>query len=350
MFSVVINSHAINITKGFSKEPLQLKGVNNTKLDSVFQDAKNYPLTSLLIVKDGYLIGENYYQKNKKETLQNICSASKTVIGVLIGIAIKKGYIQSVDDPIARYLKNLPTNWNAEKNKIQIKHLLSMTSGLSWNNDDYNMLYKSKDPLHYILSKPLQSSPAEVFNYDVSAYILSAIISEVSGLSADSFAQINLFDKLGISNTEWEKLGNFTLGYSGLRMLPEDMAKIGQFMLQNGFTGIDSLLPEYWMNEMSNNQTKNGIGSSVDGMGNATNGGYGFMCWLAEKNSVQFFWAGGFGGQRIIVVPDKKLVVVMTASIDKPFWLPRTIHLKKSIDQDKTLLNFFTDKILTCFE
>lgn len=350
ILSQFVNSFAVDITKDLQRAPSLLNGVDYSKLDFVLQNSKKHPLTSMLIVKDGYLLSENYYDNNKKETLHNVCSVSKTVIGLLIGISVKKNYINSVNDPISSYLKALPDNWDADKNKIQLNHLLSMTSGLSWNNDDYNIIYKSKNPLHYILSKPLQASPSEVFNYDVSAYILSAILNEVSGLSADSFACKHFFNLLGITNTKWETLGNYTLGYNGLSITSEEMAKIGQFMLQKGFTGTDSLLPEYWMDEMSQNQAKNGIGASIEGMGDATVGGYGFMCWLARKNSVRFFWAGGFGGQRIIVVPDKKLVVVMTASINKSFWMPQTMYWKKMIDQDRNLLNFFNNEILACFE
>lgn len=351
IFSQFVSSFAIDISNGLQSTSLQLSGVDYAKFDKVVKHSKKTPrLTSLIVVKNGYLLSENYYGKNRKETLQDVCSASKTVIGLLIGVAIKKGYINSVDDPVSNYLKVLPQKWDTEKNNIQIKHLLSMTSGLSWSNDDYDSVFNSKNPLHYILSKPLQSKPSETFNYDMSAYILSAVLSEVSAMRADSFAQRNFFDKLGIINTTWESLDKYTLGFTGLSIMPGDMAKIGQFMLQNGFTGTDSLLPEYWINEMSQNQAKNGIGGSADGMGDATDGGYGFMCWLAKKNSVRFFWAGGFGGQRIIVVPDKKLVVVMTASTDKPFLMTYNRYMKKMNDQDRNLLNFFSNEILSCFE
>ncbi|HEX2956062.1 MAG TPA: serine hydrolase [Chitinispirillaceae bacterium] len=351
IFLIVNNSIAINISEGFKSAPSQLNDVNYTILNNVIHDSKNFSrLTSLIIVKDGYLLCENYYGKSKKETLQNVCSVSKTVIGLLIGMSVKKGNIHDVDDPLSAYLKTLPENWNEDKNKIQIKHLLSMTNGLTWNESDYDIVFETKEPLQYILSKPLQSKPSETFNYDMSAYTLSAIVSEVSGMSANDFARKNFFGKLGITRTNWDTLGSYTLGFSGLSIMPYDMAKIGQFMLQNGFTGADSLLPEQWMEHMSQNQAKNGIGASAEGIGDATEGGYGYMCWLAKKNSVRFFWAGGFGGQRIIVVPDKKLVVVMTASIDKPFWMPQTRYWKKSNDQDRNLLNFFTNRILPAFE
>lgn len=343
-------SFAVDISKGLQRELEKIDGVCYGKLDSALQNAEKIKnLTSLIIVKDGYIISENYYGKNKKETLQDVFSASKTVIGLLTGIAVKENYIRSVDDPMASYLKTLPSNWDTDKKTIQIRHLLSMTNGLSWNEDDYDGLFNSEDPLNYVLSKPLQSKPSELFNYDVSAFILSAILSQISETSSDSFVQKYLFDKLGISGTKWEMLGSYVVGFNGLSIRPEDMAKIGQFMLQNGFTGTDSLLPDNWMDEMSKNQVKNGIGSSADGMGDATDGGYGYTCWLARKDTVSFFWAGGFGGQRIIVVPEKQLVVVMTASIDKPFLRSPKRHWKKMDDQDRNLLNFFTNKILGCF-
>ncbi|MBN1758034.1 MAG: serine hydrolase [Chitinispirillaceae bacterium] len=324
--------------------------VNTAALKIVCEKAeKKRCLTSIFIVEDGTVLCEHYRHENIWKNPQDICSAAKTVIGLLVGIAVKKGCIQSIEDPVSHYLPDVPDNRDGRKNEIRINHLLTMTSGLEWSNDDYKALEVSNDPLQYVLSKPLTSLPSERFNYDVSAFLLSAILEKACGRRTDRFAEKNLFEPLGISTAKWDSLGEYTVGYNGLHLLPEDMVKLGLFMLQNGCIGADSLLPSDWMNEMSRNQVKNGIGASIDGMGVAEEGRYGYMCWVAWKGTTRFYWAGGFGGQRIIMVPEKKLVVVMTAWVQRRVWMFRQSYWKKAAQQDRDLLNFFINEILAAF-
>ncbi len=340
----------IVIAGGFPAASPSLQGVNYTALEHMVEGVQRKSgLTSLVILHDGYLVAEKYYRKSCGESRHDVCSVAKTVTGLLVGIAIKKGYLKDVNDPVAEYLPVLSEDRDKRKRQIAIHHLLSMTSGLAWENDDYKKLMKAEDPLRFVLSRPLLSVPSEKFNYDVSAYVLSALLSRVSGMRADSFAQKNLFDPLGIEGVAWDTIGAYTTGYTGLRMTSRDMAKIGQFMLQSGFTGTDSLLPNNWIPEMAVNRAKNGIGASAEGIGAAEDGGYGYACWVARRGTVRFFWAGGYGGQRIIIVPDKKLVVVMTASLLRPLWMPPRRYQKKMMDQDRNLLDFFTTQLLPCF-
>jgi CubicO group peptidase (beta-lactamase class C family) len=167
---------ANDLSKQWQAPPSALESVDSTRLKRALKNTDKYPgLRSLLIVKDGFLVSENYFKKIDKDDTHEICSAAKTFIGVLIGIAIKQNYISDVNDPISKYLKKLPSGWDNQKDSITIKHLLSMTSGLEWTESDYDKLYESSDPVNYILSKPLIAKPGEKFNYDVSAYILSSI-------------------------------------------------------------------------------------------------------------------------------------------------------------------------------
>lgn len=330
-----------------SPPPSVLENIDSKNLKSALDNAQKFKgLKSLLIVKNGYLISENYFKKTDKNDTHNVFSVSKTLIGILIGIAIKQEFIADVNDPISKYLKKLPSDWNDKKDSITIKHLLSMTSGLEWTDEDYDKLYESSDPAEYVLSKPLISKPGEKFNYDVSAYLLSSILTEATGMTADSFARENVFIPLDIRSTEWLSIGKYTAGFTDFFIKPADMAKIGQLILQNGFNGKDSLLPDQWIASLSDKQVRNGIGHSLDNMGGVTDGSYGYLCWIAWKEKLKFFWAGGFGGQRIIVVPDKNLVVVMTASTDKPVFRSWKSHFTKCDQQDQDLLDYFVKDIL----
>ena len=344
---------AVDLSKPLQTPSSPLNDVDSVALKHAIGKAADYPgLTSLLIVKNGYLISENYFKQARRESVQKVCSVSKTFIGISIGIAVKQGYIAGIDDPISRYLKKLPANWDEQKNRITIRHLLSMTNGLEFSDDpgheDYHELLKANDPVLYVLSKPMAAEPGEKFNDDPSAFLLSAIITDVTGMSALDFARTWIFRPLKFGKRKWRSIGGCTAGMNGLSIRPLDMAKFGQLLLQNGFNGKDSLLPSGWVKEMSSGQSKNGIGAFRNNMGTVIDANYGLMCWIARMNDLNFFWAMGSGGQRMLVIPQKRMVVVMTASMKQSFFMSKRRFTEKRFCQERDLLQFFIDHILPC--
>ena len=315
--------------------------IDPAQLDTALNNASNYPgLRSLLIVRNGYLVSENYYADADKETLHPVHSASKSFIGALTGMAIEQSYIQSIDDPVSRYLGRHLDAWSEEKEQITIQHLLSMTNGLGWTDEDYGAFFESSEPVSIPLAKPMVAKPGKKFNYDISSFLLSAIIQETTGMSAYDFAQKHLFSAHGYGKVEWLTQGEYTLGFGGLSLRSRDMAKFGQLMIQGGFDGKKRLLSEHWVKEAAKPQVKTGEGlPPKERAGDVTECNYGHMYWLGWDDDLAFYWAGGLGGQRIICVPQKNLVVVMTAYVP-PFSEMEAEDWQKADEQDRALLNY----------
>lgn len=335
----------------WNTETPESQQIDKARLDTALNNAEEYPeLRSLLIIRNGYLVSENYYANADADRLHLVHSAAKSLTGILTGIAIEQDYIQSVEDPISKYLNTHLDIWPAEKEQIKIKHLLSMTNGLEWSDEFYDEFFESADPAGVALSKPMAEVPGEKFNYDVSAYLLSVIIQDATGMSAYDFAEKNIFIPYDFGEVIWGSLGEYTMGFGDLYIRPQDMAKLGLLMIQEGLYNNEQLINKAWIKDAVIPQVKTGNGlPSVDTVGDISEINYGYMLWLGWKDEVAFYWAGGLGGQRIICVPEKNLVVVMTAYVP-PLSEMDAEDWQKAEEQDVALLSFFVNDILPAIQ
>jgi CubicO group peptidase (beta-lactamase class C family) len=193
-------------------------------LDAI--DEKILRIDSVLVVHNGYIVTEKYYPPYKQDTMHGLQSVTKSVVSALIGIAIQEGYINSVDDAVLDYYPERTfENDDALKRSITLEHLLTMSSGLAW---DWEKMVSSRDWVGYTLDQPMVSEPGREFYYSSgSAHVLSAIIQEASGMNTLDFAQLYLFDPLGISDIRWKTdLDGIPKGGWGMGMTPRDMAKL----------------------------------------------------------------------------------------------------------------------------
>ena len=287
----------------------------------------DHKIHSILIVKEGKLVFEEYFSGYKfyngpftaydGETKHDLASVTKSFTSALVGIAIDQGFIQSVDQKVFSFFPEYNDLNNEEKDKITIEHLLTMTSGLEWDestypytdprNDLYQIWYEA-DPIEFILEKPIVTEPGTQFHYSSSSTnVLGEIIQKTTGMRADDFCKENLFTPLKIDDYKWSELLNDVLYTSGdLKLRPRDMAKLGDLYLNNGVWGGEHILSESWIAEST--------GSFI-----AANSkwDYGYQWWLSnyEINSEQIksFAAKGWGGQNIVVFPSLDMVVVTTA-------------------------------------
>lgn len=284
---------------------------------------------SLLIVKNNKLVYENYFSgtdeiSGKKlgyithtmNDLHDCRSISKSVTSSCIGIAIKKGLIKNIDEPIAQYFPEYADYFDIIKKEITIKHLLTMTAGFEWNEDiSYRdpknselRMDLSNDPIKYILSRPIVSQPGTKWNYNGGqTQLLSQIIHKVSGLTLEKFAETNLFDPLGISKYEWLTLKkNMPAAASGLRLRSRDFLKIGLLYMNDGQWQNKQIMDEEW--------TKTSLSTVVK---RQMDKGYGFQFWTDVKTvnnkSLHISEAKGNGGQRIFLCKELNLLVVITA-------------------------------------
>lgn len=279
-----------------------------TSIDDIYEIASHKKnIRSLIIVSDNDIVAERYFQRYTSDSLDHLRSATKSVMSLLIGIAIDQGIIESVDETIDKYLKEVPK----DKQQIKIKHLLNMTSGISWDEgigyNDNNRMVDSGNPFEHMMNLPMASTPGTNWEYSTGdIHLLSVVLSEASKMSTREFADTYLFGPLGIDDLEWQTFGDgYTSGGSRLQLKPLDMLKIGVMCMNRGmYNGQRIISPDY-LNESTGVRyvfnTKNEIEE-----------GYGYGWWTINVDGISAFMASGYGGQTIAVIPDLKLTIVVT--------------------------------------
>lgn len=273
-------------------------------------------LESFLIIKDQKLVLEEYFYGYNRTQLHPIHSCTKSIISVLLGIALERHKTIDVNKPVFDFFPEYNPIKTPEKESITLKHVLTMTSGLP-DEDDFE-IHDPDDLVKQLLNQPLVTVPGEKFKYNNNGTnLLGCIIYTLENKQADEFARDVLFNKLGIVDFYWEKENGVLHCHSDLQMRPADMAKIGLLVLNNGYWNGESIVPKEWI-EMS---TKPHAAESefFD---------YGYQWWYRSKKNKSWwnnpiagskdehdmFLALGYGGQFIMVVRDLNMVIVTTSS------------------------------------
>jgi CubicO group peptidase (beta-lactamase class C family) len=282
------------------------------KLDGIFFDAGlNSNLRCLIIYKTDHIIREKYFHPGDSLAPHDVRSVTKSVMATLIGIAIDKGIIISENQKIGDYLRNYIISIDSTKANIKIGNLLSMTSGLAGDEltdqGEYNIWISAADQLSYTLNKPMINTPGAYFNYNNgTAHLTSAILSQASGMTTIEYANQNLFKPLGIDTPPWEVVKRaLNNGASGLSLTPSDMLKIGKLYLNNGVFDGTQIVSKEWITKATTFKIST---HNIEPFGPE----YGYFWWIGIKNNHKYFFANGYGGQFIVVVPDIELVVVAT--------------------------------------
>ena len=265
------------------------------------------------IAKNGKLVFETYCRSTEdRDSFGHIQSATKSITSLLFGIVRSEGYIDSPDETLYSIIpEKFP--FDQIKQSITCRHLLSMTSGLSFDNDVFSLeIYADKpnDPIKHILNKPLYADPGEQFYYrDCDPHLVSYVIQKLTGKTEEKWAKERLFDPLGIKDYYWDSdHTGTTTGAYGLHLKPRDMAKIGQMVLDNGRWNGSQIVDPAWIEVSTQKQVATQFQTEpylYD---------YGYYWWILPK--WQAFTASGHGGNFIFIVPGKNLVVVMTSMPD----------------------------------
>ena len=281
-------------------------------LDAAAKAANDVPrLHSLLVSKRGELLLEHYSKGISPTRLANIKSASKSVISALVGIAIDRGIIPSVKQPIETYFPELfKTEKNVSKKSITIEDLLTMQSGLeSTSNRNYGAWVLSPNWVRYALTRPLTSVPGTRMQYSTgNTHLLSAILTQATKKNTWQFAQDALAKPLGFTLARWpQDPQGIYFGGNDMLMTPRQMLKFGELYLHRGkFEGVQ-VVPAAW------------VDASFTVHAESTREReryYGYGWWIRELAGYPAYHAWGYGGQFIFVVPQLELVVVITSSSD----------------------------------
>jgi CubicO group peptidase (beta-lactamase class C family) len=294
------------------------EGIETDRIHTFIKNlhANHKNIHSVLIIRNNKLVSESYFAGWHRERLHTLRSASKSFISTLTGIAADKGYL-TIDQKVFDFFPEYAHLRNSEKEIIEIKHLLTMTSGLKWDEKTYVYdrvrndelaLDASDDRLGYILGKEMESSPGEKFVYNSGGPFLQAeILRRVTGEDIYVYSEKHFFKPLGITNFFWRKERDGQIPAAGpLFLCPRDMAKLGQLFLDGGkWKGTQIVSPE-WVSEASATFIGNELSQA----------GYGYNWWTARETindqQVRIYMARGNGGQFIFVIPDLNAVVAFT--------------------------------------
>jgi CubicO group peptidase (beta-lactamase class C family) len=267
-------------------------------------------IRSVLVIRNGYLVTEAYFHPYTRDTKTHIQSVTKSVIGMLVGKAVSQGYIKSEEDRLVDYYPNrVFENPGRRKNSIQLKHLLSMSSGLDCEAFSSGpSMEQTQGWVQFMLDLPVIHTPGKTFGYcNGNAHLLSSILERTTGMSAREYANQELFRPLGIPNVDKADWGSdpqkTTIAGYGLHLRPIDMAKLAFLYLHNGKWEEQQMIPAQWVAESTTKHVEKEDGS-----------GYGYLWTVYPK--ADHYAALGLGGQQIHVYPTKNLIVIVTASLD----------------------------------
>jgi CubicO group peptidase (beta-lactamase class C family) len=259
-------------------------------------------------------------------TKHDMRSISKSVTSLLVGIAFDRGWLTDLDAPVLPFFPEYESLRTPEKDRITLRHVLTMSSGLAWDEtslphtDPSNSWWQmavAPDSHRYVLGRPLAAQPGEVFNYNSgSVDVLGLILRKVSGRRLDALAKEALFDPLEIDDWDWDGTAGFNpSAAAGLRLRPRDLAKIGQLVLQHGAWHGKQIVSSAWIDQsVIPRMTGTGLMFGREGITS-----YGYLWWLGhvtdDRSEQDLVTAAGNGGQRLFIVPSLDLVVVATAGV-----------------------------------
>ena len=303
---------------------------------------------AVLVARGGRLLFERYFRGSDEvnsrpvgkvtfdaDTLHNVKSVSKSVASLALGIAIDRGLIRSINEPVFSFFPELSDLRTPEKDRIQLSHVLTMSIGLKWveaipsneGNNDEERMHTAPDPCRYVLGLAATAPAGQEFFYNTGALtLMSAIVRKATGRPLDEFARAVLFEPLGITGFEWIRVKGDTDAGGGLRLRPRDMAKIGQLVLAGGRWNDRQIVSKAWI-DASMTPRLEATGPYF----------YGYLWWLGRSlhdgREVHWTAALGRGGQSIRIVPELDLVVVVTAGYYQDY-SPRAFQLQSGVFRD----------------
>lgn len=283
--------------------------IDSLSLESIFTKADEIPtVRSLIIQQNSDLLKASSFDGRDIDRAFNIKSASKSIIGLLTGIAIEKGFIPSIEEPISTYFPEyFDENPDSLKESITIRNLLSMQAGLrSTSSGNYGAWVINDNWVEYVLDQDFVANINGRMVYSTgTSHLLSVIIAKASNMSTKDFARNHLFDPMNIRIAGWDQdpQGNY-MGGNNLALKPLDLLKIGQLILDDGTYNGQQLITHQWIRDSFKTYTYS----------NYNPYGYGYQWWNQQLSGYEVFFAWGNGGQYIFMIPELSGVVVLTSS------------------------------------
>jgi len=294
------------------------QGVDEAALDTAYREARQLPnLFSLLVVKNGYLVAERYFNGAHLNQAFDTASVTKSFTSAMTGIALRDNLLTSVDQKMFEFFPEI--DWQQldnRKSTITLRQMLQMRSGYPWEEFDgyIDRLLGTTERIDLAAEFPLVADPGSKFGYsNLTAHLVGVIVARAADQSLRSFAQYSLFDPLGISVASWARdADGYYFGSGSAMFTARDMARFGQLYLDGGQYGGVQLVPKEWVQDSFASHS----GTTYDGdiLNAIREIEYGYLWWSGVSGSHRFNFAWGHGGQLICVIPDLDMVIVTTAT------------------------------------
>ena len=325
------------------------EGLDPDLVAKMYYDASNLDtIYSLLVVKNGKLIAEGYFNEGSIDQKYNMQSAGKSYLSALVGLAFDQGCLTDLDQPFLDYFPEYADQIeDPRKKEITIRHLLQMRSGYPWEESDRKTweTFIAGYFLDLMVDLPLTNDPGTEFHYsNLSPHYLGVIVDRACGIPLRTFAEEHLFSPLGAELGEWYTTASddrYPMGSGTQHTTARDAAKFGLLYLNDGVFDGKRVISSDWVKDSFTRYTKYPTTdyTSLRIGPNWDQAGYGYQWWAIESGEYIYYAALGHGGQIIAVLEELDMVVVATAD---PFFL---VHNDKAWKYEKQILNLVGDFI-----
>ena len=306
ILSAIRHAHAANMP--LPRSTPEAQGISSQAIHDFVETAdKINTLHSFMIVRHGQVIAEGWWKPEAADKPHVLASLSKSFNSTAVGLAIEDRKL-SLDDPVLKFFPaDAPADASDNLKAMKVRDLLTMTCG----HDTEPKSIGGAPSVKQFLAHPVMHKPGTHFQYNsMGSYMLSAIVTKVTGQTELEYLKPRLFEPLGIENPTWTTSpeGN-SIGGSGLFLRTEDIAKFGQLYLQKGKWQGKQLIPQKWIAQATSKQVPNDQ-ESHNKIGPDWKQGYGFQFWQCTHNA---FRGDGAAGQFCVVIPEKDAVIAITA-------------------------------------
>lgn len=302
------------------------QGLDPLLVAEIYCDAAHLEtLYGLLIVKNGYLIAEGYFNEGSMEQLSKRASVTKSYTSAMVGIALDQGHLSGVDQKMVDFFPEIEGQiTDPRKKQITIRDMLQMRAGYPWEETDPDLWEAvwSGSYLHLIADIPLTCDPGTEFQYsNLTSHWLGIIVARACGTDLKSYAEEHLLSLLDADIGDWNQdAEGYYIGCGDIQFTARDMAKFGLMYLNGGDYGGKQILSSDWVGASLQSYSEN-VDSGSPKSGRSGNYfrdvGYGYQWWSANAGRHHFNYAAGHGGQLILLLDDLDMVIVTTAD---PFW------------------------------
>ena len=284
----------------------QESNLNEEQIDKLFDLTFSDQATmGAVLIKDGYIVKEQYADGFNQDSYGTSWSTAKSFYAALIGISLDKGEIDSLDDPVSKYVKEYDT---AGKKDITIRQILNMTSGLEFPSHEHEMMFFEDDHMEYAFKVGMESEPGEKFQYNnVNSMMIGEILKNATGKTAKTLIDERIFSKINLTNyTAWEDSAGNTLTYCCLDMSARDYSKFGLLFSRDGNWNGEQVISKEYVDE----SLKLYWGSTPSmGWSHSDTRGYSLQWWISKyDDQAKIYNTSGKFGQFVFVDKDRDII------------------------------------------